>query len=746
MVQRRSAPIYCSPVAQHLADWEIGINLVLAKALKLREGSADPRSEMVLLNSNTELHVNPEVYQGRPTEQQQDLQQKEQASLIWNGVQKVLRAFIGGPAQDVSVREKSETPPEEEEKIFRVHALQQHSRNPSVIQIHTSHAPQFECAKAEIVWPANPDLKHFHIQIQKTEDSIPLEPFSKFPIAYISKALFKKFSIETGSKIILQPITKFLDNSNITVDCPEAACITKEEICIGLQELASENNDLLFLNSGKQVDNIRNFFLKTFQECVRLQPSVLLLENLEVFCPPPNAEQRESAEASYSLCVQELIWDMCLSCCNIHKVTVLVTTSNNDAFRWPHEITPVERFNMPVLSVEDKSKLLYDLLNTESTKCDQTLVDKIIKMSEGYRIQDLRDLSDRIIFNMWKQTGSGTIAKGDVVAALAEFVPQGMRGVKLFSARAPPSDLEDEGDGAQAKWANVGGLEEVKRNLTELIEWPSKYPELFENAPLKLQTGVVLYGMPGSGKTLIAAELARSSGANFISVKGPELLSKYIGASEQAVRDLFDKANSAKPCILFFDEFDSLAPSRGRDTTGVSDRVVNQLLTSLDGVDSPVELGVWVVAATSRPDLLDKALLRPGRLDTILCCPLPSPEERLDILQILSGKLGLAADVDLAKVAERTEGYSGADLQAILYSAQLAALEDMLDEVEANQPSDMQGSIVVRAEHMIRALDTSRPSLSLAERSRYDKIYHDFERARVPGETFVPPQQRTTLA
>jgi len=159
---------------------------------------------------------------------------------------------------------------------------------------------------------------------------------------------------------------------------------------------------------------------------------------------------------------------------------------------------------------------------------------------------------------------------------------------------------------------------------------------------------------------------------------GPELLSKYIGASEQATRDLFERAAAAKPCVLFFDEFDAIAPRRGHDSTGVTDRVVNQLLTQMDGAEGLS--GVYVLAATSRPDLIDPALLRPGRLDKALCCPMPDEADRLDILRAQAHLLRLGDDVDLAAVARQTEHYSGADLQAVLYNASLEAIHEALDE------------------------------------------------------------------
>ena len=236
-----------------------------------------------------------------------------------------------------------------------------------------------------------------------------------------------------------------------------------------------------------------------------------------------------------------------------------------------------------------------------------------------------------------------------------------------------------------------------------------------------MHTNVLLYGPPGCGKTHIVGAAAADCSLRFISVKGPELLNKYIGASEQAVRDIFSKAAAAAPCLLFFDEFDSIAPKRGHDNTGVTDRVVNQFLTELDGVE--VLTGVFVFAATSRPDLLDAALLRPGRLDRLLFCDFPSEHERLDILRVLSRKLPLAGDVDLGFVARMTEGFSGADLQALLSDAQLEAVHDLL----GNEDDKRSKKMPIISDTLLKSIASkAKPSVSESEKRRLYDIYRQF--------------------
>ena len=247
------------------------------------------------------------------------------------------------------------------------------------------------------------------------------------------------------------------------------------------------------------------------------------------------------------------------------------------------------------------------------------------------------------------------------------YVPSNLRGVKLQKS--------------SINWSDIGGLKEAKNVLLETLEWPTKYAPIFANCPLRLRSGILLYGYPGCGKTLLASAVAGQCGLNFISIKGPEILNKYIGASEQSVRELFERAQAAKPCILFFDEFDSIAPKRGHDSTGVTDRVVNQMLTQMDGAEGLD--GVYVLAATSRPDLIDSALLRPGRLDKSVICDMPDYEDRLDILRSITAKMDLADDVKLEEIAEKTGGFSGADMQGLGYNAYLKGVHVKLAASEA---------------------------------------------------------------
>jgi peroxin-1 len=290
-----------------------------------------------------------------------------------------------------------------------------------------------------------------------------------------------------------------------------------------------------------------------------------------------------------------------------------------------------------------------------------------------------RARNEALIRSITSSSNTITLTREDYTSALSGFTPASLRNVTLQSSTT--------------KWDSIGGLHSTRQTLLETLQYPTTYAPIFAQCPLRLRSGLLLYGYPGCGKTLLASAVAGECGLNFISVKGPEILNKYIGASEKSVRDLFERAEAARPCVLFFDEFDSIAPKRGHDSTGVTDRVVNQLLTQMDGAEGLS--GVYVLAATSRPDLIDPALLRPGRLDKSLLCDMPGLEERIDILKAVTRKLNLAPSLlesdnsgeNLREIARRTEGYSGADLQAVVYNAQLEAIHDVLGDTDLGDPT-----------------------------------------------------------
>ncbi len=278
-------------------------------------------------------------------------------------------------------------------------------------------------------------------------------------------------------------------------------------------------------------------------------------------------------------------------------------------------------------------------------------------------------------------------------------------------------------------WQDVGGLEEAKQELKEAVEWPLKYPEVFEHMKAKPPKGILLYGPPGTGKTLLAKAVANESEANFISVKGPEFLSKWVGESEKAVRETFRKARQAAPCIVFMDEIDAIAPARGRGfDSHVTERVVSQLLTEMDGLE---ELrGVVVIGATNRPDILDPALLRPGRFDRLVYVPPPDKKARVEIFKIHTKGKPLAEDVDFEKLAEKTEDYTGADIAAVCNEAVMLAIREYVQKHPEVDKEAMKKELKLEMRHFEEAIKKIRPTPK-EELKRYKEIAERFQKEGV---------------
>jgi transitional endoplasmic reticulum ATPase len=287
------------------------------------------------------------------------------------------------------------------------------------------------------------------------------------------------------------------------------------------------------------------------------------------------------------------------------------------------------------------------------------------------------------------------VTRKDFMDAYKEVQPTAMREVMI--------------EVPNVRWDDIGGLDSVKKELREAIEWPLKYPEMFRRMGIKPPRGIFLYGPPGTGKTLLAKAVANESEANFISVKGPEIFSKWVGESEKAIRETFRKARQAAPCIVFFDEIDAVAPRRGMDAgSHVTETVVNQLLSEMDGLEELKE--VVVIAATNRPDMVDSALLRPGRFDKLILIPAPDLETRKKILEVHTKRVPIAKDIDLDKLAKATESYSGADIEAMVREAALNALRE-------NKQAK-----IVEQKHFDKALKEVKPSLEPSVIKGYDKF------------------------
>jgi transitional endoplasmic reticulum ATPase len=267
-----------------------------------------------------------------------------------------------------------------------------------------------------------------------------------------------------------------------------------------------------------------------------------------------------------------------------------------------------------------------------------------------------------------------------------------MESLKLIE---PSSLREVTAEIPNVKWTDIGGLNEVKSELREAVELPLLKPDVFKKLGIRPSKGFMLYGPPGVGKTLLAKAVATESKANFISVKGPEILSKWVGESEKAVREIFKKAKQVAPCIVFLDEIDSIAPRRGSlGDSGVTERMVNQLLTSLDGIETLQ--GVVVIGATNRPDIIDNALVRSGRFDKMIYIPPPDRESRLKILEVHTKNMPLSRDVNLEELAEKTDGYVGADLENLCREAGMMAYRENPDASEVSQKNFVDAMRAIR--------------------------------------------------
>ena len=285
------------------------------------------------------------------------------------------------------------------------------------------------------------------------------------------------------------------------------------------------------------------------------------------------------------------------------------------------------------------------------------------------------------------------VKREDFKEALKEIEPSILRGVLI--------------EVPNVKWDDIGGLENVKQELIEAVEMPIKQPEKFKKMGIRPPKGILLYGPPGTGKTLLAKAVATESEMNFISIKGPEVLSKWVGESEKAIREVFKKAKQSAPAIVFLDEIDAIAPRRGAYTdSGVTERIVNQLLTSMDGIENME--GVVVIASTNRPDIIDTALLRPGRFDRMIYIPVPDKEARLKILKVHTRNMPLGSDVNLEKLAERMENYVGADIETVCREAGRFAIRE--------------NSEIVLMKHFEEALEKIPPSMTEESIKYYNAI------------------------
>uniref|UniRef100_UPI00358FD971 peroxisomal ATPase PEX1 isoform X2 n=1 Tax=Myxine glutinosa TaxID=7769 RepID=UPI00358FD971 len=440
---------------------------------------------------------------------------------------------------------------------------------------------------------------------------------------------------------------------------------------------------------GKRGDTVRQVWERAFEEATWRQPAIVFIDDVDkVVGTAMSVELEQGQEGVLSRHLSTVLKELASRTSRRRDAVVLLCTAQStsclhpslNAARGQHLFHYIVHLQPPEQT--ERLGMLAALLEGQGrgsmTSWDHSELQEIARTTDGFVAQDFVQLVERAVHAQAVEAADRhsedfSLKAKDLLKALHSFTPSYLHYTHLVKPRG-------------LGWDYVGGLGLVKEALSNTILLPAKFPVLSARLPVRQPAGVLLYGPPGTGKTLLAQATATESGLHCIIVKGPELLNKYIGASEQAVRDVFSRAQAARPCLLLFDEFEALAPRRGHDNTGVTDRVVNQLLTQLDGVEA-LE-GVFVLAATSRPDLIDPALLRPGRFDQALYCPIPNKVERLEILHILIRSLTLSKDVKLEELAERTDGFTGADLKALLYNAQLVAWQRLHSSWRSNDCVD----------------------------------------------------------
>jgi len=466
---------------------------------------------------------------------------------------------------------------------------------------------------------------------------------------------------------------------------------------------------------GQSEENLR----KIFEEAEKNAPSIIFIDEIDAIAP-----KREEVTGEVERRVTSQLLTLMDGLKKRGKVIVIAATNR------PNAVDPAlrrgGRFDREIeLPVPDRNGRLEILeIHTRSMPLDKDVnLDWLSDITYGYVGADIMALCKEAAMSAlrrvlpeikWKEETELPrevmekliIKKSDFEDALRVVEPSAMREVLVEIPKV--------------KWSDVGDLEDVKQQLKEMIEWPLKSAESFERLGIEPPKGVLLYGPPGCGKTLLAKAIANESGANFISIKGPEVLSMWVGESEKKVRELFRRARQVAPAIIFLDEIDAFAPKRGAYAgTRVSETVVSQLLTEMSGLE---ELkGVVVIAATNRPDIVDPALLRPGRIDRLVLIPPPNAKARLEILKIHTKDMPLKG-VDLKELADKTEDFSGADLESLCREAAITALRG---DIKAKN---------VEKKHFDEVLKKMIPSLTRDVQMHYEKFVERQRKIRKPEE------------
>ncbi len=473
---------------------------------------------------------------------------------------------------------------------------------------------------------------------------------------------------------------------------------------------------------SKWVGEAEKRIREIFEEAEKNAPAIIFIDELDAIAP-----KREEATGE----VERRMVSQLLTCMDGLKKRgrVIVIGATNRPNALDPALRRPGRFDREIeIGVPDRDGRLEILkIHTRNMPLAKDVdLGKLADITYGFVGADLEALCKEAAMNVLRKVlpelrkiGEGPVPK-EILEKLVVTMDDFKEALKVVRPSAMREVLVEI---PKVKWEDVGGLEEVKQKLKEAVEWPLKFPEVYSRMGIRPPKGILLYGPSGCGKTLLAKAVATESQANFISVRGPELFSKWFGESEKAVREIFRKARQVSPCIICFDEIDAIAPRRGLQYgTHAVESVVNQLLAEIDGLQELSD--VVVIGCTNRPDIIDPALLRPGRFDRLILVPPPDEKARLEILKIHTRNMPLAKDVDLKKIAQLTENFSGADLEAVCREAAMLALRENIEAKE------------VHMKHFEKAIEEVGPSLSKEEM----KIYESFEerakavKAQVPRE------------
>ncbi|XP_076996217.1 ATPase family gene 2 protein homolog A isoform X8 [Tamandua tetradactyla] len=454
---------------------------------------------------------------------------------------------------------------------------------------------------------------------------------------------------------------------------------------------------------GETEARLRQIFAEATLRC----PSIIFIDELDALCPKREGTQNEVEKRVVASLLT--LMDGIGSEGNEGQVLVLGATNRPQALdvalRRPGRFDKEIEIGVP--NAQDRLDILQKLLHRVPHLLTEVELLQLANGAHGYVGADLKALCNeaalcalrRVLRKQpdlpdSKVAGLMKISLNDFLQAMNDIRPSAMREVAV--------------DVPNVSWSDIGGLEDIKLKLKQAVEWPLKHPECFIRMGIQPPKGVLLYGPPGCSKTMIAKALANESGLNFLAVKGPELMNKYVGESERAVREIFRKARAVAPSILFFDELDALAVERGSssDAGNVADRVLAQLLTEMDGIEQLKD--VTILAATNRPDRIDKALMRPGRIDRIIYVPLPDAATRKEIFNLQFRSMPVSNDVELDQLILQTDTYSGAEIIAVCREAALLALEE-----------DLQARCI-RRRHFTQALSTVKPRIPKSLRRFYD--------------------------